>query len=280
MASLRFSELMYGDHPYGVSQLGYRETIEALTREQVERFYRTHYGAEGMTVTLVGDVPAEGGLDALETAMGRWQGTKRVQAPLSPVEAIDATRETYTTVAGKVQSSIVLGWTGIPRRDADFVKAYLANCVLGQFGMMGRIGREVRDARGLAYWAYTSLDAGIGPGPWLAAAGVAPRDVKNAIDAIVCEIRRIREEPVGDEELADNKAYIVDSLPLRLEGNEGIAAQIANMELFGLGLDYLQRFPALLRAVSAEDVQAVTRRLLDPERYVLSVAGPPDQEEL
>ncbi|MBN1639909.1 MAG: insulinase family protein [Anaerolineae bacterium] len=280
MASLRFSELLYEDHPYAASQLGYRETVERLTRDEIEAFYRAHYGARGMTVILVGAVRAEEGLDALEGAMGTWRGADSAQAPLPPVDGLEATRRVYTPILGKTQSAIVLGWPGVTRSDPDYLSAYLANCVLGQFGMMGRIGQEVRDARGLAYWVHTSLEAGLGPGPWIAAAGVAPDDVDVAIEAILGEIQRLRDEPVGAEELADNKAYIADSLPLRLEGNGGIASQIAAMELFGLGLDYLQRFPALLQAVTAEDVQAVTRRLIDPERYVLSVAGPPLKEEL
>jgi zinc protease len=230
-------------------------------------------------VTLVGAVRPGEAIDALEAAMGSWEGAHHAQVLPPPVGAIESTRSVCTPVPGKTQSALVLGWPGMARSDPDYLKAYVANCVLGQFGMMGRIGQNVRDARGLAYWAYTSLDAGLGPGPWLAAAGVAPENVDTAIEAILSEMRRLRDEPVNAAELADNKAYIVDSLPLRLEGNEGIAAQIANMELFGLGLDYLQRFPALIEALTAQDLQSVARRILDPERYVLSVAGPPQGEE-
>lgn len=274
MASLRFSEAMYPNHPYGISQLGYPETIQALARQEMEGFYRQHYGAHGMTVTIVGAVPHQEGLDILQQSFGSWRGADYRQAPLPPVQPLTEPLKVHTEIPGKSQSDIVLGWLGISRQDPDFHKAYLANCVLGQFGMMGRIGQHVREEQGLAYYVYTSLDAGIGPGPWIAVAGVAPENVDPTIDAVMAQTLRMRTEPVGDQELADNKAYIIDSLPLRLEGNEGIAAQIVNMELFELGLDYLRRFPGIIESISADDIRAIAERVMVPEAYVLSVAGP------
>ncbi len=274
MASLRFSETMYPNHPYGNSQLGYTDTVKALTRQDVERFYRQHYGAQGMTVTIVGAVPCREGLDILQQAFGSWQGADHTQAPLPPMQPLLEPLKAHTEIPGKSQSDIVLGWPGLSRRDPDFHKAYLANCVLGQFGMMGRIGQHVREEQGLAYYAYTSLDAGIGPGPWIAVAGVAPENVEPAVEAMMAQALRMRTELVEEQELADNKAYIVDSLPLRLEGNEGIAAQIVTMELFELGLDYLRRFPGIIESITAEDIRAIAERVMVPEAYVLSVAGP------
>jgi zinc protease len=274
MASLRFSELMYPDHPYGRSQLGYEETVSRLTRDDIVGFYCDRFGAAGMATIIVGAIPREEGLDILEEAFGSWQGAAHTPQPLPSVVPITERRQQHTVVPGKTQSDLMLGWIGLTRRDPDFFSALVANSILGQFGLMGRIGERVREEQGLAYYAYTSLDAGIGPGPWAAAAGVAPDDVDRAIEAILHEVRKLRTEPVDAHEIDDNKAYIVGSMPLRLEGNEGIAAQIASMELFELGFDYLQRFPAIIDAVSAEDVMAAAAKYMDPDAFVLSVAGP------
>jgi zinc protease len=274
MASLRFGELMYRDHPYGRSQLGYRETVEGLTRENVEGFYSRCYGATNMTVVIVGAMDRERALDVLQEAMGEWRGANHCQAALPLVGPIVEAQMVQTEIPGKTQTDLVLGWIGIDRKHPDFVRAYLADCILGQFGMMGRIGEQVRDKLGLAYYAYTSLDAGLGPGPWAAIAGVAPENVERAIEAILDEVRRLREEPVEDEELADNKAYIIGSMPLRLEGKEELAGQIANVELYQLGLDYLQRLPATIEALTAQDVMQVAQALTNPAAYVLSMAGP------
>ena len=279
MASLRFAEEMYRDHPYGRSRLGYQETITQITRDEIEGFYRAHLSANGMEATIVGAIPAQAGLDTLQDALGEWQGVHPVHVPLGPVQPLDVPRQTFTPIPGKTQSDIVLGWIALNRRDPDYLAAYLANCVLGQFGMMGRLGQHVREEAGLAYYCYSNLEAGIGPGPWAVIAGVAPPDVDRAVEAIMHEVVRLRHELVEADELADNVAYVVDSLPLRLEGNEGIAAQIASMELFQLGLDYLQRLPTLLRAISAEEVRAVAERLIDPQAFVLSVAGPKASQE-
>jgi zinc protease len=274
MAMLRFHEMMYPHHPYGQSQLGYQETIERLERADIEGFYREHYGAEGMGVVIVGAIPQEQGLDKLQEAMGRWRGQHHQQVALPQVPPIDTIRQRYTVIPGKTQSDIVLGWIGLKRQDPDFLSAYLANSILGQFGMMGRIGEHVRDEKGLAYYAYSTLEAGFEAGPWAMIAGVAPEDVSPAIDAILAEIRRLQHDKVPEQELADNKAHIVNSLPLRLETKEGIAVRIAHMELYQLGLDYLQRLPALIEALGTDDVMAVAQRLANPEAYVLSVAGP------
>jgi zinc protease len=279
MASLYFSELMYADHPYGRSQLGYKETVGRLTRDDIVGFYRDCFGSRGMATIIVGAVPREQGLDILQEALGWWEGAQYTQPPLPPVDPVAEHRERRTTIPGKTQSDVVLGWVGLTRRDPDFFSAFLANSILGQFGLMGRVGERVREDQGLAYYVYTSLDAGIGPGPWAAVAGVAPENVDRAIEAILAEVRRLRQEPVGAQELQDNKAYVIDSMPLRLEGNEGIAAQIASMELYELGFDYLRRFPSTIDAVSAEDVTAAALKYMNPEAFVLSVAGPSSEEE-
>ena len=279
MAALRFHEQLYPNHPYGRSQLGYRETVEAVTRQDVQTFYRANFGAQGMGVAIVGALPRGEALDMLEQCMGQWQGTRRTPPSLPPAPHVTEIRTTRVPISGKTQSDIVLGWVAFRRQDPDFMPAYLANCVLGQFGMMGRIGDYVRDEQGLAYYAYTSLHAGQGPGPWAAVAGVAPENVEEAVEAILYQVRRLQQEPVGEQELADNKAYLVGSLPLRLEAKESVAGQIAHMEMYQLGLDYLQRFPALIEALTADDIMAVSAKYMRPEAYVLSIAGPDGGEE-
>ena len=211
-------------------------------------------------------------------ALGTWQGTKYVQAPLPKVAAVDQIHQTRTSIPGKTQSDIVLGWMGLKRRDADYFSAYVANCILGQFGLMGRMGDYVRDEKGLAYYSYTSLDAGLEAGPWSAIAGVAPENVQAATDAILDEIKRIRQEPVSEQELADVKAFLIGSLPLRLEAKESIAAQIAHMQMHQLGLDYLYHYPQYIESVTAQNVIDVTNKYLEPDAYVISIAGPPEKE--
>jgi zinc protease len=300
MASLKFHELMYPDHPYGRSSMGYKETIQSLTREDIEAFYVEHYGvpqhygvprhygvpehpgthsARDAGVTIVGAIPTEQALDVLEEALGSWQGAQSVQPSLPPVPPVNAIRAQHTAIPSKTQSDIVLGWVGLKRSHPDYFPAYVANCILGQFGIMGRIGDRVRDEKGLAYYSYSHLSAGLEAGPWSAIAGVAPENVEPAVEAILDEVRRIQREPVSAEELSDTKAYLIGSMPLRLEAKESVAAQIAHMQVHQLGLDYLQRYPQQIEDVTASEVIDVTSRYMDPDAYVISVAGPPEIEE-
>jgi zinc protease len=154
------------------------------------------------------------------------------------------------------------------------MSASLGNNILGQFGMMGRIGDVVREKSGLAYYAYSSLSAGIGPGSWEVNAGVNPQNVKKALDLIVDELRRFIQEGVTVDELADSKANFIGRLPLSLESNGGVANALLNIERHSLGLDYYRHYEGLVNEVSQGDVLNTARKFIDPDKLAIAVAGP------
>ncbi|MEA3341385.1 MAG: pitrilysin family protein, partial [Chloroflexota bacterium] len=276
MAGLTFYELAYPEeHPYARSLSGYAETISRLTRDDLSRFHAGGYGPQGMVVVIVGAVETAGALAQVEDAFGDWAGPTYERAPLPEVPSISDVRERAVSIPGKTQSDLILGYPGPARTEPDFLDAAVCNTILGVFGLMGRLGENVREKQGLAYYSYSRVDGGPGPGPWRVIAGVNPANVERAVASIRAEIRRICEEPVGEDELADNKAFITGSLPLRLETNGGVAGSILNMERYSLGLDYLQRYANIIGAITAERVQTVAQRWLDPDAYALAVAGPP-----
>jgi zinc protease len=276
MANLAFYELAYPqEHPYAHSVSGYTETVGGIERGNLAAFYTGGYGPQGMTVAVVGAVETADALTQIEAAFGDWQAPVYERAPLPDAPRIAEVRERFVPIPGKTQSDIVLGYPGPARTSPDFIEAAVCNSILGIFGLMGRLGEKVREEQGLAYYSYSRVDGGAGPGPWHVIAGVNPANVEQAVASIRAEIERICAEPVGEKELADNKAFITGSLPLRLETNEGVARTILDMERYGLGLDYLQRYDALINAVTIEQVQAVAQRWLDPNAYALAVAGPP-----
>jgi zinc protease len=152
--------------------------------------------------------------------------------------------------------------------------ASIGNNILGQFGMMGRIGDVVRERSGLAYYAYSSLSAGLGPGSWEVSAGVNPENLKKASGLIQDELKRFIQEGVTAEELADTKANFVGRLPLSLESNGGVANALLNIERHQLGLDYYHRYRDLVNEVTTEEVLATARKFIDPEKLVIASAGP------
>jgi zinc protease len=275
MARLTFNTLLYPDHPYGRSVQGYEETVSSLIRDELIGYYQDQYSPQGMVIVVVGAVPASTALEQVQTALGNWQtpGVTPNRSIPPRVQLAEQRRES-SIMEGKTQSDIVLGWPGLTRNDPDYMQARLANTILGVFGMMGRLGKNVRDEQGLAYYVYSQLESGLGAGPWLASAGVSPTHVEQAIDGILREVERLRDEPLPSDDLADCQSFLTGSMPLRLETNEGVANALLDIERYNLGFDYLLRYADLANAVTVQDVQETVRHYLDPKVYALAIAGP------
>jgi zinc protease len=279
MATLTFYELAYPEeHPYAVSANGYPETIAGIERDDLEAFYRGGYGPQGMILVVVGAVETDDVLAQVEDAFGDWDGQTYAREPLPEVPRITDVRERRVPIPDKTQSDVVLGYPGPPRTDPGYLDARLCNTILGVFGLMGRLGEKVRDQQGLAYSSYSHISGGPGPGPWRIVAGVNPANVDLAVESIRAEVRRMCEEPVGEDELSDSQAYLTGSMPLHLETNSGVASTILSMERYDLGLDYLQRYADMIGEITPKRVQAAAQRWLDPDAYGLAIAGPPEGE--
>jgi zinc protease len=177
-------------------------------------------------------------------------------------------------IPGKSQADLAAGLATIPRLHPDFVPLDVANLILGRLGLMGRLGTEVRDKQGLAYYAFSQVEPRRDGTLWSARAGVDPANIERALTSIRAELERLRREPVSETELADARSYLVGVLPLALESNDGVAATLLSLEEYGLGLDYLDRYPAIITAVTGEDILRAASEHLNPEKLVISVARP------
>ncbi len=275
MASETFDKILFRDHPYSRPEEGTPETVKRITRDDLVKFHRGHYGPRGMVIAVVGAVKAEEAVRQVKRALGGWQVKGQKEAlELPELKPLKKTISKHHRIAGKSQSDIVIGTNGPKRKDAEFMSALLGNSVLGQFGMMGRIGESVREKAGLAYYAYSSLNAGIGPGSWEVNAGVNPKNVHKATSLIVDELKRFVQEGVTEEELADSKANFIGRLPLSMESNGGVAGALLNIERHDLGLDYYLRYSDLVNEVSRDDVLNSARKFIDPGKLAIAVAGP------
>jgi len=274
MASLAFRELMFGAHPLGRNMLGTRQTNAAIQRDALVEFYETFYRPQGMVIAVVGALPAEAAVAKVAAAFGDWTGDRPVRPALPPVPALDGVRERRVAMPDKSQSDIILGWPAMPRLHPDFDKARLANTVLGVFGMMGRLGTNVRERQGMAYYAYSQLATNKQIGMWLAIAGVNPANVDLAIAAMLQEAQRLADERVPEDELADCKRYLTGSLPLQMETNDGVASVMVDIEWHDLGLDYVERYVEIINSLTADDVQQAAQKYLATGKYAAVVAGP------
>jgi zinc protease len=275
MASLTFDELLYDGHPYSRADEGWPETVQAITLNDLVEFHRKYYGPRGMVISIVGAVEPEKAVGEVERFLGGWQNEAQEDAPALPEFNPPAkTVQRHYSIPGKYQSDIVMGTYGPARNDPEYFPASLGNNILGQFGLMGRIGEVVREQSGLAYYAYSSLSAGIGPGAWYVCAGVNPSNLEKATDLIKQELKRYIDDGVTPDELADSQTNFIGRLPLSLESNGGVAGSLLNIERYNLGLDYYRQYPDLVKAVTVDNVRETARKYIDSERLVIATAGP------
>ncbi len=222
----------------------------------------------------MGDLGADEALHVVERVFSRWRRRGTWTLPrVPPARGRDAPARQDVRLAGKTQSDIVLGVPGVARTDSTYYETMMANLILGQLGMMGRLGDRVRERQGMAYYAFGDLRAGLLAGPWWIRAGVNPQNEERALASLLEEVRRFQEEGPEERELADARAYLVGSLAIRLETNPSIAQVLADIELFALGLDYLIRYPDIIESVSSEAIQGAARRFA-LQGYCAAIAGP------
>jgi len=274
MAALTFRESLYQDHPYGQSVDGYEETVTRFQRDDLVDFHETYYGPKGMVITVVGGIEPEEVAAKIDAIFGDWNKPQASMPEVPGLERPAKTIRKQVIMPQKSQSDIVAGWPGPLRSAPDYLDASLANTILGVFGMMGRLGQRVREEQGLAYYAYSRLHGGLGPSPWYISTGVDPDNVELALNSIFQEVDRLRIELIPEEELADSLAYRKGSLPVGLETNSGLASVITDIEMYDLGLDYLQKLPAKLESITTQSVQTAAEKYLNTEQVAIAVAGP------
>lgn len=275
MAGLTFDQILFNGHPYARPSDGWPQTIQNISSSDLMDFHRQYYGPRGLVLAIVGAIEPQAAIEQVQRALGDWQNPEQRELPaLPPFSPPARTIRKKVRLAGKAQSDLVLGTYGPARTDPDYLAASLGNSVLGQFGLAGRIGDSVREKAGLAYYAYSSLNAGLGPGSWEISAGVNPSNVERALHLIRREVENFVAHGVSEEELADSQSNFIGRLPLSLESNAGVASALLTIERFTLGLDYYLRYADMVRAVTPQDVLNVARKYFDPKRLAIAIAGP------
>ena len=273
-ASMAFEEIVYAGHPYSRPEDGNPETIQAIQRADLVDFHHRYYGPQGMVIAVVGALNRESVTDEVEKRFGCWENSFDPQQPVLPdPQPVTAEVRKHIPLKDKFQTDVIMGTLGPKRTSADYLTANLGNHILGQFGMMGRIGESVREKAGLAYNVTSSINAGLLSGTWEVSAGVASENVVQAVELIKKEIARFTAEPVTAEEISDSTSNLIGQVPLWLESNNGVASALVRLERFQLGLDYYHRFPDMLKAITAADILECARRYLDADKLIIASSG-------
>jgi zinc protease len=276
MAVDAFARALYGSHPYARKVRGSAATVESIRRQDLVRFYQKGFLPHAVTVVVVGDVEEDAAIAAIGKCFGDWTGDKAADVAVTVPDAVAPGARQLVTVPmmNKAQADLAYGFVGIRRADPDYAAYSVMNNALGQYAIGGRLGDSIRERQGMAYYVFSSLDASLGAGPFSIRAGVSADNVERAIASIDAELAAVLSSGFTAQEIDESKSYLVGSLPRQLETNAAIASFLLNAEFFDLGLDYDVRLPGMIQSVTLEAANDAARRLLDPARATIAVAGP------
>jgi predicted Zn-dependent peptidase len=269
------AEAYYGTHPYHKPLLGYPETVPALTREDVAGFFNAYYRPDSTILSVAGHFDRAWVVEQVEAHLG---GATPAPPPPFEVPAMTPLTEPRQRVEPRESQAtwLALGFGAPSITDADHPAMEVLDTVLGG-SMNCRLFTELRDRRGLAYQVGSTYIARPGPSVFVAYIGAGPDQFEVAREGILDELRKVRSEPVSDEELRASKTYIKGTFVMGQERNSSQASMLARFESVGLGHGYAQRYPGLIDRVTAEDVLRVARTHLG-DAYALGAVVPKERE--
>jgi zinc protease len=272
VAAKAYFGLFFNGHPYAHPVSGTIAGINAITIQDLHAFARYHWVRGGAKVAVSGDVSEAKLKDYLNMALGSLP----LAAPpwIQPVGKVGAPG-VHVIPMPVPQPNIVFGVPGLQRSDKDFIPAYVANYILGGGGFSSRLTAEVREKRGLTYGISTTLTPYRKTGIVLGEMATKRESVRKSIQVIRDTMKTFMDEGVTEKELADAKTYLTGSLPLAFTSNVGIASQLGAFQRAGVGIDYLSKRNGLINAVTLDDVQRVVKRVFNPAKLTIVVAGTP-----
>jgi zinc protease len=274
-ATERLMEMLYpAPHPYGRRSKGTIEIIDALTRDRLANLHATRFAPAQTSIVTVGDVDPAQSYALVERVFGDWKTPPPAPMALSRVVPATSRRRVEIPMMNKAQADIAYGFTTLRRDDPDYYACWLMNHAFGQYSMSGRLGDSIRERQGMAYYAYSTLDANVMEGPLLIRAGVSAANIDRALESIDEEVTKLVTGGLSQKELDDSRRFLIYAMPRALETNAGIANYLQTTEFFKLGLDFDARVPDLLRGVTLDHANAVARRFLSVDRATVVIAGP------
>jgi zinc protease len=258
LASRKFLEIAYGDHPYGRPSGGTLESVPRITIAEMKDYVARVLTREHLKIAVVGDIDAA----SLGLLLDRTFGGLPAKSRLTPVPEMAASRPPQREfIALDVPQTVVtFGGPGIKRNDPDFMAAYVVNHILGG-GSGSRLYREVREKRGLAYSISDSLAWMDHSALFVGSTGTRADRAGETVEAIIREIRRMAEDGPTEQELDEAKSYLKGSRMLSLDTSSKLASALLQYQLDHLSIDYLERRNAVVDAVTIDDAKKAARRL-------------------
>ncbi len=271
-----FRETLFEKHPYRMDTLGTPDSIRSLTRKDLQEYYRQIVAPENMVVTVVGDVDPNQVLLSVQNAFGEFRkgGFFATSVPQEPLFQRMKRSEIFKE---KEQAHFVLGFLGGSLRDRDRYALEVLDASLS--GQGGRLFYELRDKESLAYALGFTASPNLDPGYISVYMGTHPDKLERAIDGVLRELKKVKEQGLTEEEVERAKRYLIGNFEIGLQTNGAQANEMSLDELYGSGFDFYQRYPQEIEKVSREDVQGVARKYFNLEAYSLAVIRPPGRKQ-
>jgi len=267
-----FDKALFGNNAYGRTNDDVAAYLPKLVREDLVVFYSARFRPNSAIIAVVGDVTEKEIVALLQEYFASWKKGDQPLPPAAPLPVIEKT-EVKKIDKDISQANIVMGHVGISRENPDFYACMIMNYILGGGGFSSRLMDSIRDNKGLAYDVHSGFAAQKYPGAFAVSIQTKNESANEVISETVKEIQRIRMELVAEKELADAKAYLTGSFPLRMDTSAKIASILTSIEIYNLGLDYPGRYAGLINAVTRDDIRRVAQKYLHPDRMVISVVA-------
>jgi len=271
VADRAFRKTLFGTGPYRAEPGGWKEAVTKLGVADVKNFYRAAYQPQRTIVVASGDVTMEEMSDLCTRLLGSW---KRNSTEMKSLEPSPPPRAEFLRIDRDLtQANLVWGHAGTTRDNPDWYAIQVMNYILGGGGFSSRMMNSIRIEAGLAYSVMSFFIPGKLPGAFEVVLQTKSATTAEALRRVREEVERIRTQPVSDEELDAAKRYLTGSFPLRFDSDAETVSFYAQVEFYGLGLDYAARYDDLINSVTKEDVQRVAEKYLRPEDAIVVIVG-------
>lgn len=266
------NDLIFQNHPYALNSGGTLSSLDTITTEDLQGFH-SQLGKNNLLIAVAGDIDAESLKNVLDHLFGRLPN---VATPESEKFSLTNPGKTYVFEKDIPQTVVAVSQQGVDRSSPDYYAAKVMNFILGESGFGSRLMEEIREKRGLTYGIYSYFRDYAETDVLHVSTSTRNETVRDMLGLIEAEWTKMREEQVSTEELDSAKSYITGSLPLELTSTDSIASILLNLQIDNLPIDYLDQRNAAVHSVSAEDVQNVAQRLLNPESLTTVLVGKPE----
>lgn len=271
LAGITFFRQLYGEHPYAHPKDGDIGTVEKLTREDVQKFYKQYYVAKNALVVIVGEVDrpkAESIVESLLSDLPQGEAASALPPVAQPAAGV-----TTNKFFPSAQTHVYSGVPGIKIGDPEYFPLYVGNHILGGSGLVSKISEEVREKRGLSYSAYSYFYPFRVEGPFMMGLQTKNNTADEAVSVMQKTLRDFIQTGPSAKELQASKQNITGGFPMRLDSNSKLSDQVASIAFYGLPLDYLDTFTAKVEAVTAQDIQKAFKARIDPDRLQTVLVG-------